>query len=248
MMIIIHVIFDIEVLFFMDDNLRSWVVHALDGEIPLCSWSPMSWTSFNLQAIGRFPPLITGVLNPLDTWNGDAVPHDIPILSRDIPLPRCLTWFQSLNYHGAANSRTWNIPWNHLLKLFRSPCFAVADYCTLVFFFSLSSVERFCGLTEVHLNFEPWLAYNCGLYSWKWVMEYIYILSLRWISVGGPSTVPIEFWSTRPRITVSYTQSAHSLALRCHEGCRRGVAIEILLGKEVKHEGVIMNNDWNWPV
>jgi len=120
--------------FFVDDNLRSWVVHALDGEIPLCSWSPMSWTSFNLQVIGCFPPLITGVLNPLDTWNGDAVPHDIPILSRDIPLPRCLTWFQSLNYHGAAKSRTWNIPWNHLLKLFRSPCFAVADYCTLVFF------------------------------------------------------------------------------------------------------------------
>ena len=154
----------------MDDNLRSWVVHALDGEIPLCSWSPMSWTSFNLQVIGCFPPLITGVLNPLDTWDGDAVPHDIPILSRDIPLPRCLTWFQSLNYHGAANSRTWNIPWNHLLKLFRSPCFAVADYCTLVFFLPI-----FRGaVLRTHWG-APELRALVGLQLWSICNIYIYI-------------------------------------------------------------------------
>ena len=203
-------------------------------------------------------------LQPTSNWLLPAIDHWRIESFRHLKWGCCATWHPHPFKRYSVAEMSYMIPkpqlpWCRQVKNLEyslkssTETFQVSMFCSSwllypCFFFSLSSVERFCGLTEVHLNFEPWLGYKCGRYIYIYTHLNIHIISLRWTSVDAPSTVPIELWSTCPRITVSYTQSAHSLALRCHEGCRRGLAIEIPLGKEVNHEGIIWTMTGVWPV
>ena len=65
-----------------------------------------------------------------------------------------------------------------------------------------------------------------------YIFLYMRIFFKKWISIDDHLELLIEFQLTRPRVTGSCTQSAQSLALRCHQGCRGGLAIEIPLEKE----------------